>query len=70
MGGMMTKSKYHEQPTKIFAPVYHKKLVGNTLIGALLFSFVGGVFYYTITAVSQDDFADVDDRGYDKRKTN
>ncbi len=35
----------------------------NAVLGLLLLAGIGGVYFYTIRSVAQDDFSDLDEKG-------
>jgi len=59
----------HKEPLKLYRKFFLERRLGNWMIGGALFAFCGGIYYYTITAVTQEDFTTgIDDRGFEKPK--
>lgn len=53
-------------PNVAFADIYKARRFGNGGIALALMTFVGLTFAYTIRSVSQEDFSDVDERGFQR----
>eukprot|EP00013_Stygamoeba_regulata_P001859 CAMPEP_0177629258 /NCGR_PEP_ID=MMETSP0447-20121125/572_1 /TAXON_ID=0 /ORGANISM="Stygamoeba regulata, Strain BSH-02190019" /LENGTH=68 /DNA_ID=CAMNT_0019130567 /DNA_START=68 /DNA_END=274 /DNA_ORIENTATION=- len=50
-------------PSDYHRELYQKVRVRNAAVGLSLAAAVAGVYFYSMRAVSQDDFSDVDERG-------